>query len=88
MRVVNAGSIGMPFGAAGAYWLLLGPDVQLRHTVVRSRQGRCRDQRDRGSTRRAARKASPANTILQPPPEPQMDWTTTVPRNRRQLNSA
>lgn len=31
-RVVNAGSIGMPFGEPGAYWLLLGPDVQLRRT--------------------------------------------------------
>ena len=32
-RVVNAGSVGMPFGAPGADWLLLGPDVQLRHTA-------------------------------------------------------
>ena len=32
IRVVNAGSVGMPFGEPGAYWLLLGPDVQLRHT--------------------------------------------------------
>jgi len=31
-RVVNAGSVGMPFGIAGAYWLLLGPDIQLRRT--------------------------------------------------------
>jgi putative phosphoesterase len=31
-RIVNAGSVGMPFGAPGAYWLLLGPDVQLRRT--------------------------------------------------------
>jgi predicted phosphodiesterase len=31
-RVVNAGSVGMPFGEAGADWLLLGPDVNLRHT--------------------------------------------------------
>lgn len=31
-RVVNAGSVGMPFGETGAYWLLLGPDVQLRRT--------------------------------------------------------
>lgn len=31
-RVVNAGSVGMPFGHTGADWLLLGPDVQLRHT--------------------------------------------------------
>ena len=39
LRVVNAGSVGMPFAAPpGAYWLLLGASwqdggVQLRHTV-------------------------------------------------------
>jgi len=32
-RIVNAGSVGMPFGEPGADWLLLGPDVQLRHTA-------------------------------------------------------
>jgi hypothetical protein len=32
IRVVNAGSVGMPFGEPGTYSLLLGPDVQLRHT--------------------------------------------------------
>ena len=32
-RVVNAGSVGMPFGEPGADWLLLGPDVELRHTA-------------------------------------------------------
>jgi len=32
-RVVNAGSVGMPFGPAGADWLLLGPRVELRHTA-------------------------------------------------------
>lgn len=32
VRVVNAGSVGMPFGEPGAYWLVLGPDVQLRRT--------------------------------------------------------
>jgi putative phosphoesterase len=32
IRVVNAGSVGMPFGKRGADWLLLGPDVDLRHT--------------------------------------------------------
>ena len=32
-RVVNAGSIGMPYeGRPGAYWALLGPDVELRRT--------------------------------------------------------
>jgi putative phosphoesterase len=32
VRVVNAGSVGMPFGDPGAYWLLLGPGVELRRT--------------------------------------------------------
>ncbi|MCI0434533.1 MAG: metallophosphatase family protein [Gemmatimonadetes bacterium] len=32
-RVVNAGSVGMPYGEAGAYWLLLGPGVELRRTA-------------------------------------------------------
>ncbi|HVS00215.1 MAG TPA: metallophosphoesterase family protein, partial [Thermoanaerobaculia bacterium] len=35
VRVVNAGSVGMPYGEPGAYWLLLGPPgagIQLRHT--------------------------------------------------------
>jgi putative phosphoesterase len=32
-RIVNAGSIGLPYeGVAGAFWLLLGPDVELRRT--------------------------------------------------------
>jgi putative phosphoesterase len=32
-RVVNAGSVGMPYeGATGAYWVVLGPEVDLRRT--------------------------------------------------------
>ncbi len=32
-RVVNAGSVGMPFASPrGAYWLLAGPGIQLRRT--------------------------------------------------------
>lgn len=32
IRVVNAGSVGTPFGQPGADWVLLGADVQVRHT--------------------------------------------------------
>lgn len=32
-RVVNAGSVGMPFGPPGADWLVVGPGVDLRHTM-------------------------------------------------------
>ena len=32
-RIINAGSVGMPFQDAGAYWALLGPGVTLRRTA-------------------------------------------------------
>lgn len=32
VRVINAGSLGMPFGKTGADWLLLGDKIELRHT--------------------------------------------------------
>lgn len=32
VRVVNSGSVGMPFGVEGAHWILLGSDVQFRRT--------------------------------------------------------
>ena len=32
IRVVNAGSVGMPYGEPGAYWLLLAPTLQFRRT--------------------------------------------------------
>lgn len=32
-RIVNAGSVGMPYGDAGAYWLVLGPEIILRRTL-------------------------------------------------------
>jgi putative phosphoesterase len=33
IRVVNSGSVGMPYEAEpGAYWTLLGPEIEFRHT--------------------------------------------------------
>lgn len=32
VRVINAGSVGMPFGKQGADWLLLGSDIKFCHT--------------------------------------------------------
>lgn len=32
LRIINAGSIGMPYGEPGACWAMLGPDVRLRRT--------------------------------------------------------
>jgi predicted phosphodiesterase len=33
-RLVNAGSVGMPYGSPGAHWALLGPDVELLRTPL------------------------------------------------------
>ncbi len=65
IRVVNAGSVGMPFGAPGAYWLLLGPDVQLRHTSYDFAKAaeRIRDTKYPQAQEFAAR------NVLQPPSE-------------------
>jgi predicted phosphodiesterase len=33
IRVINAGSVGMPYGEPGAYWALLGPEIMLQRTA-------------------------------------------------------
>ncbi len=68
IRVVNAGSVGMPYGEAGADWLLLGPGVELRHTSY-----------DLNSAAERLNKAKypeandfAARSVLQPPSEAKM----------------
>ncbi len=66
--MVNAGSVGMPFGEPGADWLLLGPDVQLRHTaygLVKAAE-RIRDTKYPQAEEFAAR------NVLRPPSEGEM----------------
>ena len=67
-RVLNAGSVGMPFGEPGAYWLLLGPGIELRRTDydLEAAAGRIR----RTTYPQAEEFAS--RNILQPPSEAQM----------------
>jgi predicted phosphodiesterase len=67
-RVVNGGSVGMPFGEPGAYWLLLGPDVQLRHTAYDLAKA---VERIRASSYPQAQDFA-AHNVLQPPSEEQM----------------
>ena len=63
IRVVNAGSVGMPFGEPGADWLLLGPDVHLRHTTYDLSSAA---QRIRGTSYPQADEFA-AQNVLQPP---------------------
>ena len=68
VRVVNAGSVGMPFGAPHADWLLLDGGVELRHTSydLEAAAARVRDtdypRADEFATR----------NILHPPAETEM----------------
>jgi putative phosphoesterase len=68
VRVVNAGSVGMPFGTPGAYWLLLGLGVELRHTPydLQSAAARIRESPYPQAEQFAA------NNVLQPPSEAAM----------------
>src|SRR6478672_8102125 len=68
IRVVNAGSVGMPFGGTGAYWLLLGPDVQFRHTLYDLTEAAERVRR----TNYPLAEDFAARDILQPPSEAEM----------------
>ena len=67
-RVVNTGSVGMPFGEPGADWLLLGPDVQLRHTSYDFAKAA---ERIRNTTYPQAQDFA-ARYVLQPPSEKDM----------------
>jgi putative phosphoesterase len=68
IRVVNAGSVGMPFGFPGADWALLGPDVRLRHTSYELQKGAARIR----ETPYPQADEFAAQYILQPPSEASM----------------
>jgi diadenosine tetraphosphatase ApaH/serine/threonine PP2A family protein phosphatase len=65
VRVLNAGSVGMPYAAPGAYWLLLGPDVQFRRTLYDLAKAA---ERIRNTNYPMAEDFA-ANNVLQPPSE-------------------
>ena len=67
-RVVNAGSVGMPFGDPGAYWLVLGPGVAPQRTLYDLDSAAARV---RASDYPQA-EAFAAGHILQPPSEEAM----------------
>ena len=67
-RVMNAGSVGMPFGPPGADWLLLGPDVEPRHTAYDLESAAVRIR----GTHYPQADDFAANNILRPPSAEQM----------------
>ena len=65
VRVVNAGSVGMPFGEPGAYWLSIGPELRLRRTEYDLAAAA---QRIRATAYPEAEEFA-TRCILQPPPD-------------------
>jgi putative phosphoesterase len=67
-RVVNAGSVGMPFGEPGAYWVVVGPEIELRRTEydISSAAERIR------STQYPLANNFAAHNVLQPPSAAEM----------------
>jgi putative phosphoesterase len=69
LRLVNAGSVGAPFAPpAGAHWLLLGPDVQLRQTAYDVE----RTAEEMRATGFPLVDAVAVRYVLRPPPEAEM----------------
>jgi predicted phosphodiesterase len=68
VRVVNAGSVGMPFGKTGADWLLIGPDVGHRNTSYNLDQAA---ERIRSTHYPLAREFA-EKSVLDPPSEEDM----------------
>ena len=70
IRIVNAGSVGMPFGKTGADWLLLGDEtgIELRHTDYDLAAAAKRIR----STNYIQAEEFAARYILSPPSEEQM----------------
>jgi putative phosphoesterase len=68
VRVVNAGSVGMPFGEPGADWLLLDSGVRLRHTTYDLTKAAERIQQ----TDYPQARDFVTNYLLQPPSEEKM----------------
>jgi putative phosphoesterase len=68
VRVINAGSIGMPFGDPGADWLLIGDDAEFRHTAYDLEDAA---RRIRG-TRYPIAQEFAARNVLHPPSEQEM----------------
>ena len=63
LRVVNAGSVGMPFGLPGAHWLRVGPEVRHEHTGYDLDAAAARVR----ATRYPDAEAFAATSILAPP---------------------
>lgn len=68
IRVVNAGSVGMPFGERGAHWLLLGQAVEFRRTPYDIEAGAKRMQ----NTQYPGIREFVARYVLAPPNEAEM----------------
>jgi putative phosphoesterase len=68
VRVVNAGSVGMPFGEPGAYWVVIDADVRFRRTLYDFAAAAARI---RASGYPMAEEFAATN-ILNPPSEQQM----------------
>ena len=68
VRVVNAGSVGMPYGEPSAYWLLLGPQVEFRRTEYDLDNAAARIRQ----TQYPDAKEFAAHNVLVPPSEEKM----------------
>jgi hypothetical protein len=65
--------VGTPFGEPGAYWLLLGPDIQFRHTRYDLAKAA---ERIRGTNHPQAQEFAAENVLQTPSEQEALDTFT------------
>jgi len=71
VRIINPGSVGMPYGDAGAFWALLGPGVEFRRTDYDREAAAARIRR---STWPGAQEFASSNVVWVPSAEAAMTF--------------
>ena len=77
LHLVNAGSVGMPYGEAGAHWVLLGPHIEFKRTVYDAAAAAARIE----STSYPQAAVFAARHVLQPPSEQEMLMALEMPQS-------
>ncbi len=73
-RILNAGSVGLPYGEPGAYWLLLGPGAEFRRTAYDLEEAA---ERIRATAYPGAEVLARENIILPPTEQEALDFFTS-----------
>lgn len=85
LRVINAGSVGMPFGDSGAFWLLIGDEIDLRNTDYDRVQAA---EQIRVTTYPGAEAFAEGNVLTTPTEEAALGFMEQIAERQRQARNS